>query len=109
VPEALSELSGRVVVSGLGGDPKIVAQVGKQFGVDGLAAVPVPVAQPSPEPVSGDQRAQAVLNAQLGLRVDELVTSALKIEQERRSRRKDTLDRLIDEAASRARANKGGR
>jgi hypothetical protein len=109
VPEELGDLSGRQVVSGLGGDPKIVAQVGKQFGVDGLAAVPVPVAQPSPEPVSGDQRAQAALNAQLGRRVDDLVTSALKIEQERRSRRKDTLDRLIDEAASRARGKQGGR
>ena len=109
VPEELGDLSGRQVVSGLGGDPKVVAQVGKQFGVDGLAAVPVPTADAPQEPVSGDQRAQAALNAQLGRRVDELVTSALKIEQERRSRRKDTLDRLIDEAAFRARARKKGR
>jgi hypothetical protein len=108
VPEELGDLSGRQVVSGLGGDPKVVQQVGKQFGVDGLAAVPVPTAQAPQEPVSGDQRARAALAAQLGQRVDDLVTSALKIEQETRSRRKDTLDRLIDEATSRAREKKGG-
>jgi hypothetical protein len=106
VPEELGDLSGRQVVSGLGGDPKIVQQVGKQFGVDGLAAVPVPTAQAPQEPVSGDQRARAALAAQLSHRVDDLVTSALKIEQEQRS--KDTLDRLIDEAASRAHTKRGG-
>jgi hypothetical protein len=108
VPEELGDLSGRQVVSGLGGDPQVVQQVGKQFGVDGLAAVPVPTAPAPQEPVSGDQRARAALAAQLGQRVDDLVTSALKIEQETRSRRKDTLDRLIDEATSRAREKKGG-
>jgi hypothetical protein len=108
VPEELSDLSGRQVVTGLGGDPKIVAQVGKLFGVDGLAAVPVQTAQAPDEPVSADKLARAALTAQLGRRVDELVTSALKVEQERRSRRKDTLDRLIDEAASRAREKRGG-
>jgi hypothetical protein len=101
VPEELADLSGRQVIAGLGADPKIVAQVGKRFGVDGLAAVPVSVAQAPDEPVSADKRAQAALSAQLGQRVDELVASALKIEQAQRSRRKDTLDRLIDEAAKR--------
>jgi hypothetical protein len=106
VPEELAALSGRQVITGLGADPKVVQQVGKQFGVDGLAAVPVSVVQASPEPVSGDKRAQAALNAQLDQRVDELVASALKSDQAPRSRRKDTLDRLIDEAT--ARAKRGG-
>jgi hypothetical protein len=101
VPEELADLSGRQVVAGLGADPKIVAQVGKQFGVDGLAAVPVAIVEAPQEPVSGDQRAQAALAAQLGQRVDQLVASALKVEQAPRSRRKDTLDRLIDEATKR--------
>jgi hypothetical protein len=101
VPEELSALSGRQVVAGLGGDPKVVQQVGKQFGVDGLAAVPVPIVEAPQVPVSGDQRAQAALATQLGQRVDELVASALKTDQAPRSRRKDTLDRLIDEAAKR--------
>ena len=96
------------MITGLGGDPKLVQQVAKQFGVDGLAAVPVPTAEAPQEPVSGDQRARAALTAQLGRRVDDLVTSALKFEQEGRSRRKDTLDRLIDEATARARAKRGG-
>ena len=108
VLDELGNLSGRQVVSGLGGDPKVVQQVGKQFGVDGLAAVPVPTAEPPQEPVSGDQGARAALAAQLAQRVDELVASALKIEEQQRSRRKDTLDRLIDEAAARARAKRGG-
>jgi hypothetical protein len=108
VPEELAGLSGRQVITGLGADPKIVQQVGKQFGVDGLAAVPVPVGAAPQEPVSADKRAQAALNAELGQRIDELVASALKIEQARRSRRKDTLDRLIDEATARARAKRGG-
>ena len=72
VPEELGNLSGRQVITGLGGDPKIVAQVGKQFGVDGLAAVPVPTAEAPQVPVSGDKRAQAALTARLGQRVDDL-------------------------------------
>jgi hypothetical protein len=123
VPDELGDLSAGQVIVGLGANPKVVQRLGKQFGVDGLAAVPVAPAPASQEPVSQDERARAALTAQLGRRVDQLVVDALKFEPQppvkgpageggaparRRSRRKDALDRLIDEATAAARKPGGG-
>jgi hypothetical protein len=123
VPDELGDLSAGQVIAGLGANAKVVQRVGKQFGVDGLAAVPVAPAPASQEPVSHDERARAALTAQLGRRVDQLVVDALKFEPQppgkasagegdapkrRRSRRKDALDRLIEEAAAAAERKQGG-
>jgi hypothetical protein len=122
VPDELGELSAGQVIVGLGADPKVVQRIGKQFGVDGLAAIPVVPAPAPQEPLSHDERARAALTAQLGRRVDQLVVDALKFQPppvkgpagegdapaRRRSRRKDALDRLIDEAAAAARKQDGG-
>jgi hypothetical protein len=110
-PGALADLDPDGVLLGLGANPKIVATTGKAFGVDGLAAVPVPVAQAPTAPVSQDQGALAHLNAQLSQRVNDLVISALKFDtarlpkdaKPRRSRRKDDLDRMIADAEVRRR------
>ena len=48
VPDELADLSAGQVIVGLGANPKVVQRVGKQFGVDGLAAIPVVPAQASP-------------------------------------------------------------
>jgi len=123
VPDELGDLSAGQVIVGLGANPKVVQRLGKQFGVDGLAAVPVAPVPASQEPVSQDERARAALTEQLGRRVDQLVVDALKFEPQppvkgpageggaparRRSRRKDALDRLIDEATAAARKQGGG-
>ena len=65
---------------GLGADPKSVLTAGKNFGVDGLGAVPVQVAQANSAPVSKDRLAMSVLTTRLGARVDDLVISALKFD-----------------------------
>jgi hypothetical protein len=124
VPDELKDLTAEQVLVGLGADPKVTLRVGKQFGVDGLGAVPVPVAKTPERPVSRDDRSMGALTDQLLQRVDELVLNSLKIEQPptdhkgaspksggakpKRSRRKDALDRLIDEAAARAATEQGG-
>jgi hypothetical protein len=125
IPDELKDITAEQVLLGLGADPNVALRVGKQFGVDGLAAVPIPVAKTPERPVSRDDRAVAALTDHLLQRVDELVVDALKIEQppidhhaappkagsppkRTRSRRKDALDRLIDEAAARAATEQGG-
>jgi hypothetical protein len=124
VPDELGDLSAGQVIVGLGANPKVVQRIGKQFGVDGLAAIPVVTAPAPQEPLSHDEQARAALTAQLGRRVDQLVVDALKFQPQpppvkgaagkadaaarRRSRRKDTLDRLIDEAAAAAARKQGG-
>ncbi|MEP7021299.1 MAG: hypothetical protein ABI808_11645, partial [Pseudonocardiales bacterium] len=123
IPDELRDISPEQVLLGLGADPGMVLRVGKQFGVDGLAAVPLTVAATPDRPVSRDDRAVSVLTDQLLQRADELVINSLKIDQKpidhnaaphggpppkrTRSRRKDALDRLIDEASSRAAAEQG--
>ena len=125
IPDELKDITAEQVLVGLGADPGVALRVGKQFGVDGLAAVPIPVAETPQRPVSRDDRAVAALTDHLLQRVDELVVNSLKIEQppidhhgappktgsppkRTRSRRKDGLDRLIDEAAARADSQQGG-
>ncbi|PZS26726.1 MAG: hypothetical protein DLM58_20245 [Pseudonocardiales bacterium] len=123
IPDELRDISPEQVLLGLGADPGVVLRVGKQFGVDGLAAVPVTVAATPERPMSRDDRAVSVLTDQLLQRVDELVINSLKIDQKpidhkaaphggpppkrTRSRRKDALDRLIDEASTRAADEQG--
>jgi len=118
IPKEIQDISPEQVLLGLGADPRVVQRVGKQFGVAGLAAVPLAVADTPQRPVSRDDRAVGALTDQLLQRVDELVISSLKINQpidhhgaaphggpppkRTRSRRKDALDRLIDEASARA-------
>jgi hypothetical protein len=125
IPDELKDITAEQVLVGLGADPGVALRVGKQFGVDGLAAVPIPVAETPQRPVSRDDRAVAALTDHLLQRVDELVVNSLKIEQppidhhgapaktgsppkRTRSRRKDGLDRLIDEAAARTATEQGG-
>jgi hypothetical protein len=107
-PDELRQISVAQVLTGLGTDPAVVAQAGKQFGVDGLTAVPVPVAQASTAPVLRDKIAMTALGRQLNERLDELMLSTLKAQvaaptagAQRRARRRDDLDRLIAEAETR--------
>ncbi len=108
-PRELADLGPEQVLAGLGADPKSVLVAGKNFGVDGLGAVPVPVVRANSAPVAKDQRALAALTTSLGARVDELVISALKLDPAGpkgeaaplRRRKKDALDRLIADAEQR--------
>jgi hypothetical protein len=116
VPDELSDLGAAAVLSGLGVSVDAMAGAAKQYGVDGLAAVPVPVAQAPTVSAAEDQVALAALSGVLGRRVDDLVMSALKAQEAppkgarvKRGRRKDTLDRLIAEAEARVAADDGRR
>jgi hypothetical protein len=108
VPVELAGLSPAETLNGLGLDPDAVGQAGKLFGVDGLGQVPV-TAPPAPAgPAGSDKVSMAGMTAALGQRVDDLVVSVLKTDgvppqgvRPRRRRRKDTLDRLIEEAGER--------
>jgi hypothetical protein len=126
IPKELLDIGADEVLAGLGADPRLTRQLTKQFGVDGLGAVPVTVAQASTAPVSQDRLARAILNNQLAQRVDELTANALKVDQPTpgqipkgqtpkggspsrgRSRREDSLDRLIAEATEIAVNRSGG-
>jgi hypothetical protein len=108
MPGDLSELTAADVLGGLGIDVNVLARVAKVYGVDGLASVPVPAPQAPTVAAASDKVALVALNNGLSQRVDELVISALKAvgvpqngKAPRRSRKKDTLDRLIDDAAAR--------
>jgi hypothetical protein len=117
-PSDLVDLGPEQVLTGLGADPKSVLVAGKNFGVDGLGTVSVPVTEANDAPVSQDQRAMSVLTMRLGARVDDLVISALKFDpagpptpagpkgeaappKPRRSRKKDEIDRMIAAAEQR--------
>ena len=108
VPNELSGISASAVLRGLGADPKLVATTGKAYGVDGLGAVPVTVAQAPTSPASSDNVAITELRRTLNTRLDQLMTSTLKAtviaskaSDQKRRRGKDVLDRLIAEAEAR--------
>jgi hypothetical protein len=106
VPDALLDLSGPSVLAGLGASPQAVLQAAKAFGAEGLGVVTVPVAEAPNGPASADQVAMAALRGHLAARVDALTIDALKLDvaapkgRARRSRRVDTLDRLISQASA---------
>jgi hypothetical protein len=115
MPGDLSDLSAVEVLGGLGVSVDALARVAKIHGVDGLAAVPVPAPEAPTVPAAQDKIALVALNNRLGQRVDELVISALKATEvppkgkaPKRSRKRDTLDRLIADAAARATAGQEG-
>lgn len=115
VPVELTDLGTSDVLNGLGISVAAMARAAKLGGVDGLGAVPVAVGQAPTGPAAQDETALAALSGALGRRVDDLVQSALKVAvappkgvRPRRGRRKDTLDRMITEAESRARAGGEG-
>jgi hypothetical protein len=108
VPEELADLRASSVLGGLGLNVEAITRAAKQHGVDGLTAVPVVTTQAPSAPAAQDQAALAALGGALGRRVDDLVMSALKAQEAppkgariRRGRRKDTLDRLIEQADAR--------
>ena len=109
LPMELVDLDAKEVLTGLGMNPALVARLGKRFGVDGLAAVPLAVAPTPVEPAVSDKRAAARLRGALDRRVDDLVTSVTKTDgahatgSPARRRTRDTLDRLIADSAKRAR------
>lgn len=112
MPGDLSELKATDVLGGLGIDVNVLARVANVYGVDGLASVPVPAPQAPTVAAAGDKLALVALNNSLSQRVDQLVISALKAagvpqngKAPKRSRKKDTLDRLIADAAARARSH----
>jgi hypothetical protein len=80
VPDALTELRGEEVLVGLGAEPRVVQRAAKQFGVDGLAAVPVPAAEVTSKPLSSDREALAALRATLSAQVEQLTVDVLKLE-----------------------------
>jgi hypothetical protein len=128
VPDAVAEVRGDDVLIGLGADPRLVQRAAKQFGVDGLAAVPVPVAEVTTKPLSSDRAAVAALRATLTTHVERLTVDVLKLDEgqdvgpirapergrgrgghpvrggrgdrpvPKARRRKDDLDRLIEQA-----------
>jgi hypothetical protein len=107
VPSELVDLAADAVLSGLGADPRVVRRATKQFGADGLAAVPLIVSEATTVPVSKDKVAMTGLQSQLAQRVDQLTANALKLDLGnphggKRGRKKDTLDRLISEATDAA-------
>jgi hypothetical protein len=107
VPDALRGLDPAGILAGLGTSSAMVARVVKQSGVDGLAAVPVPVVAAATAPVSRDDQALLGLADHLAARVDALTASALKSDvvapkgAKRAKPPPDTLDRLIRDAAAR--------
>ncbi|MEO6713570.1 MAG: hypothetical protein ABIM89_09105 [Mycobacteriales bacterium] len=113
VPLALRDMEPDAVLVGLGADPRVTRRTAKEFGVDGLGAVPVPVSEVTSKPLSRDREALASVRSILSEQVARLTVDVLKLEAGgpigglgsatlRSSRRKDTLDRLIDDAASAA-------
>jgi hypothetical protein len=109
VPDGLADLRDNEVLAGLGADPKLVRRITKVFGVEGLGMIPMGVDQAATAPVSHDKAAMAGLQAQLVQRVEQLTADVLKLDlthpkKATRSRRTDTLDRLIAEAAALAEA-----
>ncbi|WUJ70106.1 hypothetical protein OG809_34060 [Kribbella soli] len=112
MPAELLQLQTSDVLTGLGLDADRLMAITKAYGVDGLATVPLQAQEAPTIPAAGDKASLLALNNTLGLRVDDLVMSALKAteapphgQKPRRGRKKDTLDRLIGEAAARARIN----
>jgi hypothetical protein len=111
VPDDLVDLSPAQFLVGLGADNAAVRAASSAYGVDGLGAVPVPVVEASTAPITRDKLAMTGLQQNLAARVDQLVASALKVEPTqaapkdaappRPSRRKDALDRLIEQANAR--------
>ena len=112
LPMELVDLDMKDVLTGLGMNPALVDRLGKRFGVDGLAAVPLAVAPTPVEPAVNDKRAAARLRGALDRRIDDLVTSVTKTDgtqatgRPARRRTRDTLDRLITESAARARTER---
>ena len=128
VPDAVAELRGEQVLVGLGAEPRLVQRAAKQFGVDGLAAVPVPAVEVTTKPLSSDREAVAALRATLSAQVEQLTVDVLKLDADgpvtggggrgpirgggaptregtatrgavpKARRRKDDLDRLIEQA-----------
>ncbi|MCW2538443.1 MAG: hypothetical protein JWN95_168 [Frankiales bacterium] len=115
VPPEVAGLGAGEVLTGLGVSPQAALRATKQFGAEGLAAVPLAVGEASTKPVSGDQVAFAALQSQLAQRVDQLTADVLKTDPaqpkdtRRRSRRRDTLDALIEEAAATVARSRGER
>jgi hypothetical protein len=112
MPAELLKLQTSDVLAGLGLDVDRLMEITKVHGVDGLATVPLRAEQAPTIPAASDKGSLVALNNLLGVRVDDLVMSALKTteapphgERLRRGRKKDTLDRLISEAAARARTD----
>jgi hypothetical protein len=128
VPDAVAELRGEQVLVGLGAEPRLVQRAAKQFGVDGLAAVPVSAAEVTTKPLSSDREAVAALRATLSAQVEQLTVDVLKLDADgpvtggggrgpirgggaptregtatrgavpKARRRRDDLDRLIEQA-----------
>jgi hypothetical protein len=105
LPIDLIDFSPAAVLAGLGADPKVMAETGKTFGVDGLAAVPVTVAAANPSSAAQDKLAMAALRRALNTRLDQLMLSTLKATvaapkaaDQKRRRGADALDKLIAEA-----------
>jgi hypothetical protein len=108
VPADVAGLGAADVLRGFGADPAQTFAATKTFGAEGLGVVPVGVAAASTKPLSSDRLAMARLNNRLSDRVAQLTIDALKLDgaapqgvtgTRRRSRKKDDLDRLIEQAA----------
>ena len=111
VPDEVAGLGAGEVLAGLGADVTVVWDATKQYGVDGLGRIPVGIEQAPLVPVSQDPVALNTLNLHLSQRVEQLTIDALKLQGGgktlRRSRRKDTLDRLIATAEVAAETDAG--
>ena len=107
VPKDIDGMAADALLRGFGADPDKTFSATKAFGAEGLGAVPVGVTPATTKPLSGDQLARARLGNHLGDRVAQLTVDALKLDTavphgegiRRRSRKKDDLDRLIEQAA----------
>jgi hypothetical protein len=109
MPTELIDFSPTSVLAGLGADPKTLAATGRAFGVDGLAAVPVPVAQADTGSATQDKFAMAALARTLSTRLDQLMMSTVKatviaprVADQKRRRGTDALDSFIADAQARA-------
>ena len=104
-PDDLGDVRGRDVLLGLGVDPRAVQKLAKEFGADGLAAVPVPVTEVTTKPLSSDRQALLGLRESLAGRVEQLTIDVLKLQVgpnrlTRPARTKDDLDRLLEQAVA---------
>ncbi len=109
IPKDIGDLAPDAVLRGLGADPAKTFSATKAFGAEGLGDVPVFVADATSKPVSSDQLATSRLANHLGDRVAQLTVDALKLdtavphgagEARPRRRKKDDLDRLIEQATA---------
>jgi hypothetical protein len=101
LPDVIEQTRPQQVLIGLGLDPSAVKEAVGLGGLAGLANLEVRTAEMSREPLSSSKVDLQLVHAALAARIDTLAAQAVgKDVQKGRRRRRDALDRMIQQAAA---------